>query len=73
MAPERKHDEFNSFFERYIFRATFFSNWTSNFKFFLGTVPCFQVKHCYMKQIVVPRFDQQKRATDSSAWYSGYG
>ena len=26
-----------------------------------------------MKHIVVPRFDQQKRATESPAWYSGYG
>ena len=32
MAPERKHDDFISFFERYFFRVTFFSNWTSNFK-----------------------------------------
>ena len=34
MAPERKYDEFNSFYVRYFFRATFFSNWTSNFKIF---------------------------------------
>ena len=42
---------------------------TSNF--FLRTVPCLQVEHWYMKQIVVPRFDQRQLATNSSALYSG--
>ena len=34
LTPEREHDEINSFFQRYFFRLTFFSKWTSNFKFF---------------------------------------
>ena len=42
---------------------------TSNF--FLRTVPCLQVEHWHMKQIVVSRFDQRQLATNSSAWYSG--
>ena len=40
--------------------------------YFLGTVIFYQLKHCYMKHIVVPSFDQQQWSKDSSAWYSGY-
>ena len=42
-------------------------------RLFLGTIPCLQVKHWYMNDIVVPGIDQQYWNTDSSAWYSGYG
>ena len=48
-----------------------FQNGLATSNCFLRTVPCLQVEHWYMKQIVVPRFDQRQLATNSSAWYSG--
>ena len=56
-----------------LFWSRFFSNRTSSIQHLFGTVTCFQIKHWYMKHIVVPTFDQQYKATDSSPCYSSYG
>ena len=56
-----------------LFWSRFFSNRTSSIQHLFGTVTCFQIKHWYMKHVVVPTLDQQYKATDSSPWYSGYG
>ena len=71
MAPEPKDDEFDSFLEPCFFRADFFQIGLGTSIFFILMVSRFQIKHSYKKHIVVPRFDQQKRAKDSSAWCSG--
>ena len=73
MEPERKGVDITSSLGRCIFWAHSFQIGLATCIFFNGMVTCFQIKHGYMKQIVVHTFDQQQRATDSSAWYSGYG
>ena len=55
-----------------VFWSKLLSKRTSIIQLLFGTVTCFQIKHWYMKHIVVPTFDQQNKATDSSPCYSGY-
>ena len=59
MSPEPKDDEIEFFLERCFFRAHFFQIGLATCNFFLGMVTCFEIKHWYMKQIVVHTFDQQ--------------
>ena len=59
MAPEPKDVEFESFLDPCFFRADSFQIALATCNFFIGMITCFQIKHCYMKQIVIDTFDQQ--------------
>ena len=58
MEPETTDDKFDSLFERCFFRADSVQIGLATSNFLTGMVRCFQIKHRYMKHIVVPGFEQ---------------